>query len=62
MTRPVRVHIDRLVLHGFDPRERVRVGESIRREIARAIAARGVEPRAGIRATIADAVRGAVRR
>lgn len=42
----VTVHIEELVLHGFDPRHRRAIGEAIRDELARALAGRdAVDPR-----------------
>lgn len=40
MRRPRRVdvHIEELVLHGFDPRDRHRIGEAVREELSRLLA------------------------
>jgi hypothetical protein len=35
----VRVRIDELVLHGFDPRDRLAIGAAVERELARLFAA-----------------------
>ena len=44
--RPGRVelHIDELVLHGFDPTDHYRIGETVERELARLFSERGVPP------------------
>ena len=40
----VEIHIDRLVLHGFAPGDRHRIGEALERELHRLFAERGVPP------------------
>lgn len=44
--RPERVelYIEELVLHGFAPADRYRIGESVERELARLFSERGVSP------------------
>jgi hypothetical protein len=37
----VSVRIDELVLHGFDPRDRLAIGAAVERELARLLAAEG---------------------
>ena len=44
LTPDVRVHIEELVLDGFAPRDRYRIGEAVERELARVLAERGVPP------------------
>jgi hypothetical protein len=34
MTPPIRLRIEQLVLHGFDPRDRHAIGEALRAELA----------------------------
>ena len=43
----VELHIEQLVLHGFDPRDRRAIGEAVQRELARLFAQppTGVQPR-----------------
>jgi hypothetical protein len=41
----VELHIEELVLHGFPPSERQRIGEALRAELARLFAERGAPPR-----------------
>jgi hypothetical protein len=43
--RPVNVRIDELVLHGFDPRDRLAIGAAVERELARLLAGEGSSPR-----------------
>ena len=38
------VYIEELVLHGFEPRDRYRIGEAIQRELTRLFADQGVPP------------------
>lgn len=38
MTAPLRIRINRLVLHGFDPRDRHAIGDAVRAELARMFA------------------------
>jgi hypothetical protein len=38
----VELHIEELVLHGFAPGDRYRIGEALERELARLFAERGV--------------------
>ena len=43
MRRPeVHVHIEELVLHGFDPADRHRIGDAVQGELARLLAERGL--------------------
>lgn len=43
MRRPdVTVHIEELVLHGFDAADRHRIGDAVQRELARLLAERGL--------------------
>jgi len=35
MNAPLRIRIDRLVLHGVDPRDRDAIGEAVRAELSR---------------------------
>ena len=44
LTPAVRVHIEELVLDGFAPSDRYRIGEAVERELARVLAERGVPP------------------
>jgi hypothetical protein len=39
--RAVNVRIDELVLHGFDPRDRLAIGAAVERELARLMASEG---------------------
>ena len=38
------LHIEELVLHGFDPGDRYRIGAAVEAELARLLAERGVSP------------------
>lgn len=40
----VELQIEELVLHGFAPHDRSRIGEAVERELARLFAGRGVPP------------------
>ena len=40
----VSLHIEELVLHGFAPGDRYRIGEAMQRELARLIAMQGLPP------------------
>lgn len=40
----VEFHIEELVLHGFAPGDRYRIGDAVERELARLFAERGVPP------------------
>jgi hypothetical protein len=40
----IELHIEELVLHGFAPRERHLIGETVERELARLFAEGGVPP------------------
>lgn len=43
MKRPnVVLHIDELVLHGFDPSDRHRIGDAVQHELVRLLAERGL--------------------
>jgi hypothetical protein len=39
---PVRLHIEEVVLHGFNPRERYTIGDSVQQELTRLMTDRGV--------------------
>jgi hypothetical protein len=39
MSRPVRLRIDELVLHGFDPRDRHAIGDAVRDKLTRLLSA-----------------------
>ncbi|MEA2490141.1 MAG: hypothetical protein QOH21_1933 [Acidobacteriota bacterium] len=45
--RPVRIHIQELVLHGIDPRERHAIGDAVQAELRAALAAQRLDPREG---------------
>jgi hypothetical protein len=38
----IELHIDELVLHGFDPRDRHRIGDAVQSELTRLLAERGL--------------------
>jgi hypothetical protein len=40
----IELHIEGLVLHGFAPDDRYRIGEAVERELARLFAEQGVPP------------------
>ncbi|MGH6611939.1 MAG: hypothetical protein ACRECQ_16975 [Burkholderiaceae bacterium] len=40
----IELHIEELVLHGFAPRDRSRIGEAVERELARLFAEHGTPP------------------
>ena len=40
--RAIDLHIDELVLHGFNPADRHRIGEAVRSELARLLTERGI--------------------
>ena len=42
--RSVELHIEELVLHGFAPGDRHRIGDAFERELARLLAEHGVPP------------------
>ena len=42
MSKSVELHIEELVLHGFAPGDRYRIGEAVEQELARMLADRGV--------------------
>ena len=42
MTKNVELHIEELVLHGFSPGDRYRIGEAVGQELSRLLADRGV--------------------
>jgi hypothetical protein len=44
--RPIELHIEELVLHGFDPHQRHAIGDAVHGELARLLAAHGI-PSAG---------------
>lgn len=40
----VELHVEELLLHGFSPADRARVGAAVERELARLLAERGLPP------------------
>lgn len=42
MPKNVELHIEELVLHGFSPGDRYRIGEAVEQELSRLLADRGV--------------------
>jgi hypothetical protein len=42
MTKNIELHIEELVLHGFSPGDRYRIGEAVEQELTRLLADRGV--------------------
>jgi hypothetical protein len=46
----IRLRIDELVLHGFDPRDRHAIGDAVRAELAAVLAERQVSQSASVRA------------
>jgi len=40
----IEVNIEELVLHGFDPRDRYRIGEAVEQELTRLFTEKGVPP------------------
>ncbi len=40
----IELHIEELVLHGFAPRDRSRIGEAVEQELSRLFAERGAPP------------------
>jgi hypothetical protein len=44
MSQNIDLHIEELVLHGFAPEDRYRIGAAVERELARLLAERGVPP------------------
>jgi len=42
MTKNIELHIEELVLHGFAPGDRYRIGEAVEQELTRLLADRGV--------------------
>jgi hypothetical protein len=45
---PVRLHIEQLVLHGFDPRDGHAIAEAVRAEVAAVIAAQHITRSAAV--------------
>jgi hypothetical protein len=43
-SRPIDIHIEELVLHGFAPEDRDRIGEAVRLELVRLLTERGMPP------------------
>jgi hypothetical protein len=41
--RPIELHIDELVLHGFDPHQRHAVGDAVHAELARLLGEHGID-------------------
>jgi hypothetical protein len=44
MTPGIELHVQELVLHGFAPGDRSRLGRAVQRELARLLAEQGVPP------------------
>ena len=44
MKASVEINIDKLILHGFSPADRNKIGEALRSELARLIAENGIPP------------------
>lgn len=44
MRPDIEMHIEELVLHGFPPGDRLRIGEAVERELARLLGVRGLPP------------------
>ena len=44
MSRPIRIRIGQLVLHGFDPRDRHAIGDAVRAELTRLVEAGAAPP------------------
>ena len=44
MTRRIELHIEELVLHGFDPHQRHAIGDAVRTELARLIEGGALHP------------------
>jgi len=42
ITKNIELHIEELVLHGFSPGDRYRIGEAVEQELTRLLADRGV--------------------
>ncbi|PXF58914.1 MAG: hypothetical protein C4B59_12555 [Candidatus Methanogaster sp.] len=42
MPKNIELHIEELVLHGFSPGDRYRIGEAVEQELSRMLADRGV--------------------
>lgn len=59
--RPVRIHIDELVLHGFDPGERHRIAAAVQEELARLVRNEGAPASAGIASPVDNLDAGAIR-
>jgi hypothetical protein len=45
--RPIRIHIQELVLHGVDPRDRHAIGDAVQNELREALAAQQLDVRDG---------------
>ncbi len=45
--RTIEVHIEELVLHGFDPKDRYAIGEAVQRELIRLLAEQDIHPSLG---------------
>ena len=45
MSRPIRIHIRELVLHGVDPRDRRAIGDAVEHELRSALARHRIDPR-----------------
>ena len=48
MSRPIELHIEELVLHGFDPHQRHVIGDAVHAELARLLAQHGIDASRGI--------------
>ena len=42
MKRPIELHVEELVLHGFDPHQRHAIGDAVHGKLARLLAAHGI--------------------
>lgn len=58
---PVRIHIDELVLHGFDPGERHRIAAAVQKELARLIRNEGAPASAGVASSVDSLNAGVIR-
>ena len=58
ITKNIELHIEELVLHGFSPGDRYRIGEAVEQELTRLLADRGVPQSLAEGGEIASACRG----
>jgi hypothetical protein len=42
LRRPIELHIEKLVLNGFQPRDRYRIGEAVQSELSRLLTEQGI--------------------